>query len=136
MKIYQAHDKLFKESFGNVTVAQDFLQHYLPPALLKVVDLASLEISIDSFIEEGLQDSRSNLLNEAIIDGEKSYVYFLFEHKSYPTKDIALQLLGYMLEIWKREVNKKKADALPPVLPLVIYHGGSRWKKPKLLRDW
>lgn len=136
MKIHQAHDKLFKETFGDVTVAQDFLQHYLPSSLLKVVDLASLEISNDSFIEEGLQDSRSDLLYGAMIDGEKSYVYFLFEHKSYPTKDIALQLLGYMLEIWKREVNKKKADTLPPVLPLVIYHGESRWKSPRLLRDW
>src|SRR5699024_11605258 len=51
-------------------------------------------ISNDSFIEEGLQDSRSDLLYGAMIDGAKSYVYFLFEHKSYPTKDIALQLLG------------------------------------------
>src|SRR5699024_8275428 len=61
---------------------------------------------------------------------------FLFEHKSYPTKDIALQLLGYMLEVWKREVNKKKSDVLPPIIPLVIYHGKSRWKNLKLLRDW
>src|SRR5690625_3133573 len=135
MKIHQAHDKLFKETFSDVTVAQDFLHYYLPPALLKVIDITSLKMSNESFIEEGLEESRSDLLYETIINGEKSYVYFLFAHKSYPTKDIALQLLGYMVEIWKREVDKKKADVLPPVVPLVIYHAESHWKNPRLLRD-
>src|SRR5699024_4381873 len=136
MKIHQVHDKLFKETFSDVEVAQDFLQHYLPPRLLKYIDVTSLEMLNDSFIEEKLLDSRSDLLYEAIINGEKAYVYFLFEHKSYPTKDIALQLLGYMLEIWKRELDKKKTDVLPLIMPLVIYHGKSRWTEPKLLRDW
>jgi len=136
MKIHQAHDKLFKETFSDVEVAQDFLQHYLPPTLLKCIDVTSLEMLNDSFIEEKLLDSRSDLLYEAIINGEKAYVYFLFEHKSYPTKDIALQLLGYMLEIWKREFDKKKTDMLPLIMPLVIYHGKFLWSKRKLLRDW
>lgn len=136
MKLHQPHDKLFRETFGDVEVAEDFLTHYLPEALLEVVDLKSLEMLNDSFIEEKLQDSQSDLLYETMIDSEKAYVYFLFEHKSYPTKDIALQLLGYMLEIWKREVDKKKAEVLPFVVPLVIYHGKSRWENPRLSRDW
>src|SRR5699024_4505912 len=136
MKIHQAHDKLFKETFSDVEVARGFLQHYLPPTSLKFIDVMSLKMLNDSFIEEQLLDSRSDLLYEATINGEKAYVYFLFEHKSYPTKDIALQLLGYMVEIWKREFDKKKTDVLPLVMPLVIYHGKFLWSEPKQLRDW
>src|SRR5699024_4309060 len=136
MKIHQVHDKLFKETFSDVEVARDFLQQYLPATLLKCMDVTSLEMLNDSFIEEKLLDSRSDLLYEAIINGEKAYVYFLFEHKSYPTKDIALQLLGYMLEIWKRELDKKKVEVLPLIVPIVIYHGKYCWTEPKLLHDW
>jgi len=136
MKIHQPHDKLFKETFGDVEVAQDFLQHYLPSVLLEVIDVTSSEMLNDSFIEEKLRDSRSDLLYEAIIDGEKAYIYFLFEHKIYPTQGIALQLLRYFSEIWKREVDKINADMLPLIVTLVIYHGESRWENPRLLRDW
>lgn len=136
MKLHQPHDKLFKETFTDVKVAGDFLTHYLPSTLLETIDVKSFKMINDSFIEEKLRDSQSDLLYETMINGDKAYFYFLFEHKSYPTKDIALQLLGYMLEIWKRELNKMKAKELPVIVPLVIYHGKNQWKNMKRLQDW
>ena len=39
-------------------------------------------------------------------DGGSSYVYVLFEHKSYPERLISLHLLRYMVRIWEQAVWK------------------------------
>ena len=66
------------------------------------------------------------MLFQTKINNQEGYIYFLFEHKSYKDKFLALQVLSYMLEIWKEDklrVNNK----LPIILPIIIYHGESRW---------
>ena len=40
----------------------------------------------------------------------------------------AFQLLKYMVEIWEAKSKKEKADELPVIIPLVVYHGKDRWK--------
>lgn len=42
MKIENPHDKYFKETLGNVEVAKDFLNNYLPPDIMKIVDADTL----------------------------------------------------------------------------------------------
>ena len=52
MKIQNPHDKFFKETFGNLAVAKDFLRNYLPQNIMDIVDINSLEPQKDSFINE------------------------------------------------------------------------------------
>ncbi|UJL45861.1 Rpn family recombination-promoting nuclease/putative transposase [Virgibacillus sp. NKC19-16] len=126
MKIQNPHDKFFKETFGKVEVAKDFLNNYLPERIMNVINLNTIEPQKDSFINEELQEGFSDMLFQVDINQEEGYIYFLFEHKSYNSKDIALQLLKYMLEIWNVKV-KKEQNALPVIIPLVIYHGSETW---------
>ncbi|MDD3272351.1 MAG: Rpn family recombination-promoting nuclease/putative transposase [Syntrophomonadaceae bacterium] len=128
MKIQNPHDRFFKETFGKVEVAKDFLNNYLPENIIKVIDLDTLEPQKDSFINEKLQEGFSDLLFKAKINNREGYIYFLFEHKSYTSKDIAFQLLKYMVEIWEAKSKKEKADELPVIIPLVVYHGKDGWK--------
>jgi hypothetical protein len=58
-------------------------------------------------------------------DGQIAYVYFLFEHKSYPDRLVALQLLRYLARFWEQQVSAGQFP-LPPIMPLVVYHG-ERW---------
>ena len=53
--IDQAHDKLFKETFGNLEIAADFMKGYLPASILDIVDLSTLEPQKDSHISKKLQ---------------------------------------------------------------------------------
>jgi predicted transposase/invertase (TIGR01784 family) len=92
-----------------------------------LLDLTTLEIRKDSFIDPDLQEHLSDLLYQvALREGTELYIYTLFEHKSYPDPQIALQLLRYMVRIWDQDLRQKQS--LQPILPLVIYHGRSRWK--------
>lgn len=127
MKIQNPHDKFFKETFGNVEVAKDFLNNYLPQNIIKLIDIDTLQPQKDSFINEELQEGFSDLLFKVDINKKEGYIYFLFEHKSYISKDIAFQLLKYMIEIWESKTKKEKTYELPVIIPLVIYHGKDSW---------
>lgn len=135
MKIQNPHDKFFKETMGNVETAKDFLINYLPESLKQVVNLDTLKPQKDSFISPELEESFSDLLFQVEISGQESYLYFLFEHKSYPDKGLALQLLKYMVEIWEEKMDKEHAEKLPIIIPLVVYHGAPNWRTPSSLGD-
>jgi predicted transposase/invertase (TIGR01784 family) len=131
LKVQNPHDKFFKKTFGDVAVAGDFLDNYLPQSIVDIIDMDTLEPQKDSFINKELQESFSDLLFKANINNREGYLYFLFEHKSYPSRDVAFQLLRYMVEIWNTKVEN--TTQLPVIIPLVIYHGKDGWNiKPTL----
>lgn len=127
MKIQNPHDKFFKETFGDVEVVKDFLNNYLPDSIMKIIDINTLEPQKDSFINKELEEGFSDMLFRVNINNREGYIYLLFEHKSYASKDVAFQLLKYMIEIWNTKMKKQKIYELPIIIPLVIYHGKDKW---------
>ena len=127
MKIQTPHDKFFKETFGRVEVAKDFLRNYLPENIMKIVDMNTLEPQKDSFIDKELKEIFADMLFRVKIDNKEGYIYFLFEHKSYTSKNISFQLLKYMIEIWEYKIENEEIDELPMIIPIVIYHGKNNW---------
>jgi len=53
--LHHSHDKLFRETWSDLSNAKSFLQSYLPAKVLRLVRLDSLEICKDSFIEADLR---------------------------------------------------------------------------------
>ncbi|MGA1794656.1 MAG: Rpn family recombination-promoting nuclease/putative transposase [bacterium] len=123
------HDKFFKEFFSKEKEAREFLSLYLPEHIKKIIDLSTLSISKDSFIEKELQEYFSDILYKVEIQGQSACIYLLFEHKSYPDALVAFQLLRYMVRIWEQLLNQKQIHpAFPLIIPLVIYHGKAKWR--------
>lgn len=131
MKIQNPHDKFFKKTFGDVAVAKDFLNNYLPQKLMGIIDIETLEPQKDSYIDEELKEGFSDLLFRANINKREGYLYLLFEHKSYPSRDVAFQLLKYTVKVWDTKIGE--TGQLPIIIPLVVYHGKEGWNiKPTL----
>lgn len=126
--LYHSHDKLFRETWSDLASARSFLQNYLPEKVLDVARLDTLEICKDSFIEPDLKDYYSDMLYKVEFGESSGYIYFLFEHKSFPDRNIHLQLLEYMVKIWRLGQKQGRSGKLPIVVPLVLYHGRSRWR--------
>lgn len=126
-KVDKPHDKLFRETMSSKAQAVDFFSNYLPRHILDLIDMDTLEISKDSFIEEELNDFYSDILYEVTLKNDTGYIYLLFEHKSYTDAFIQFQLFGYIYHIYKLYVKQTKAKRLPIVLPIVFYHGESKW---------
>lgn len=135
MEIRNPHDKFLKEMLGNVETAKDFITNYLPQQVLQVMDVDTLEPQKDSFINKELEESFSDLLYKVDICNQEGYLYLLLEHKSYPDKGITFQLLKYMVEIWEAKRDKERAKEFPMIIPLVIYHGKSKWTIPPSLSE-
>jgi predicted transposase/invertase (TIGR01784 family) len=121
------HDALFKRTLGDKEVAVDFLQNYLPDNILKEIDLRDIKVAKDSFIDKELEESFSDILYNVSIDGRDGFIYVLFEHKSYYQKMTPVQMLGYIVDIWKLYHKQTKNKKLPPILPILIYHGDEKW---------
>ena len=127
MNVQNPHDRFFRQSFGRVEIARDYLEEYLPAELRRLLDLEQLQLQDGSFIDEEMQAHQSDLLYQSrLASGQPVAIYFLFEHKSYSDPLVTLQLLRYMLRFWERQVKEKAP--LSPVIPLVIYHGEKKWQ--------
>lgn len=126
-KIVNPHDKFYKSVFSDIGIARDFLKNYLPESVLKMVELNDLELQNGSYVDEKLTEIFSDMLFRTTINNRDGFVYFLFEHKSYPDRLVALQLLTYMVRIWNQKVNRENNTHIPVIIPMLIYHGKSKW---------
>ncbi|WP_024335052.1 Rpn family recombination-promoting nuclease/putative transposase [Desulfotignum balticum] len=129
-KVVNPHDKVFREVYSDKDNAQSLLADKLPDKVLKLMDLNTLEISKDTFIEKELADYYSDILYKVnLTGGSRGLVYVLFEHKSYYDRYVHLQLLEYMVKIWRLYIkqHKKQPDYLPIVIPLLVCHGRKEW---------
>jgi predicted transposase/invertase (TIGR01784 family) len=98
--------KLFKQIWSDRETAADFLANYLPKGISGLIDLKTLEICKDSFVDKNLKEYFSDLLYKVSLEGKTGYVYLLFEHKSYSKKATSLQLLSYICGFHPRAMNK------------------------------
>ncbi|MFH0926746.1 MAG: Rpn family recombination-promoting nuclease/putative transposase [bacterium] len=127
-KAHNPHDAFFKEVMGRKETASDFFRNYLPREVLKLIDINSLQIMKDSFIEKELKRFYSDILYQVAIGNEKVYLYLLFEHQTTVDKLISFRLLRYMVKVWELEIKQQPGlDMLPPIVPLLLYHGKERW---------
>ncbi|MCD6294905.1 MAG: Rpn family recombination-promoting nuclease/putative transposase [Deltaproteobacteria bacterium] len=127
--ISNPHDRFFKETFSRMESARDFVLHYLPSEVTALLDLESLEATKDSFVGKDLMERFSDMLYCVNLrQGRQAYIYLLFEHKSSPEPLIHLHLLRYMVKIWEQGLKQGKTWPLPPILPIVVYHGKPKWK--------
>ena len=99
--------------------------------VMGIIDIETLEPQKDSYIDEELKEGFSDLLFRANINNREGYLYLLLEHRSYPSRDVAFQLLKYTVRVWDAKIGE--TGQLPIIIPLVVYHGREGWNiKPSL----
>ena len=125
-QVNNPHDKFFKETFSRLEVAQSFIEEVFPPDLLERLNLSALKRINDSFTDAELEEYLADIVYQTEYAGQKTLVTLLFEHKSYVQKYPHLQLLQYILNVWKEERKQKKK--LSVVIPIIIHHGEGTWK--------
>ena len=124
------HDALFRALLADPGRAETLVREYLPPAVAAELSDAPIRLVDASFVDAVLHQSHSDRLFEARLkDGGSAFVYVLLEHKAAPDPGTPLQMLGYMVRIWQRyaEDRASRLRALPPIVPLIFYHGRERW---------
>jgi len=112
---------------------------HLPEAIREqLADEPGVSLEDGSFVDDELRGSQTDrLFSASLKDGRRALIYTLLEHKSAPELATPLQLLRSVMRIWERDTGGEasKLRALPPVIPLVIYHGKARWSVPTGLSE-
>ena len=122
------HDKFFKWNFGIIDNTKDFIQEYLPKKLINSIDINQLESCKGSYVDKQLTEHFSDLLFKTKMKGVDTYVYILFEHKSYADNWGHFQLLRNMVKIWEEQQKvSSNPISLNPIIPILIYHGSKPW---------
>lgn len=119
------HDTFFKQVFSDRANTIDFSKHTLRKTLSANLDYESFRLENVSYVDEHLAEYFSDVVYTCNYGKLKIRISLLFEHKSYPDKNISRQLLKYILGIW--DYNEKQNRQLTPVIPIVLYHGGRPW---------
>ena len=130
------HDQLFKKALENPIVAYEFIETHLPKEVFASIDTTTLTLEKESFIEQDLVNSASDVLFSAKFDGNDGYIFLLLEHQSTPHPLMAFRLFKYMLNICDRYMRMNpKARHLPLVYPLVLYNGTKPYNVSRNLWD-
>jgi len=129
------HDRFFKSMFSEAAFFRKLLI-WLVPFVVELLDLDKMECQKDSFIDDKLKAHYSDVIYKIPVRGtnENIVAFVLVEHKTSPDHWVMLQVLRYVVLIGLREYQlaideKRLADfMLPPVLPIIVYHGERDFK--------
>src|SRR5688572_25635382 len=99
------HDRFYRSLMVKPKVAVEFFDKNLPEPLREIVDLNSLELQKESFIEDKLRLKIADLLYKVNFQERTGYLYVLLEHISSPSKWLPFTLLKYMIKIMDHHIE-------------------------------
>lgn len=139
-KIYSPHDKVFKSAMADVRIARDFFEHHLPSSIRNVIDFKTLRLWPNSYVDEKLALSCSDILYQVNIAGNKAFLYLLCEHQSSVDALMPFRIWQYIVNIWSDYLkqipkSKRRSTKLPLVVPMVFYHGHKPYNGSKDIRE-
>jgi hypothetical protein len=138
--INNINDKIFKTTFQYKATAVEYLQVFLSD-VAEQLDLEALTLKDTNFLDEGLEEYFSDVVYETYLKPTPTTrfknavrVVLLFEHKKGIDTyfDLFLQILIYIVSIWKQDRQEKRSPTL--VLPLIV-NQSLRKIKDKTLHD-
>jgi predicted transposase/invertase (TIGR01784 family) len=123
-----SHDNFFKRVMGNPLTACELLEEYWPEEFKNAVDLSTLKVEKESYVEPSLKHRLSDLVYSVKTkDDNKAFIYCLLESQSSVDYSMAFRLWQYSLLLLERHIEKKKQPKLPVIFPFVIYHGKGKY---------
>ncbi len=130
-------DHSYKLLFSHATMVEDLLRGFIPGEWVKELDLTTLTKVSSSFISDDLREREDDLIWRVRWQQEWLYVYLLLEFQSTIDSFMAVRIMTY-LGLFYQDLIKQQSltarDSLPPVLPIVLYNGQTRWRAAQNIR--
>ena len=134
------HDEGYKRFFTHPKMVKDQLEGFVDAQWVKSLDFETLEKVNSEFItDKKLKRHASDVIWKVRhqIEDQWFYIYLLLEFQSKPDPSMPLHVMVYTgmlyLELYetKQFIKDPKTGypQLPPILPLVLYNGKTRWNK-------
>jgi len=129
------HDRFCRRTVFHPLYASDFLKFYGDPVLIECVDLDHLQEAPTTHLSDELKEliMDASLTTRLLDTQSMSEILLHLEHKSKPSKTVALQLLTEaVLSLHNRWILNNRSESgtfkLPIPLMIVVYNGSANWE--------
>ena len=133
------HDEIYKKLFAFPRVVQDLLREFVAGPWSKAIDWKTLEKLPAEYVSDDLSTRRGDTVWRVRLRGERRlYLLVLLEFQSRDEPRMALRILTYTSLLYEELVRNgavEADEALPPVLPVVLYNGESAWRAASEVGD-
>lgn len=126
----QEHDTGYKLLFSHPEMVQDLIRGFVPDEWLHGLDYSTLERVSGSYVTDDFRQREDDVVWRVRVNEEWVYLYLLLEFQSSVDKYMALRMMVYVGLLYQdliRQGEVPNGGYLPPVLPIVLYNGSSRW---------
>ena len=127
------HDHSYKQLFAHPEMVRDLLTGFVHERWVASVDLGSLEAVKASFITDDFREREDDVIWRVRWADGWLYVYILIEFQSRVDAFMGVRIANYVSLLYQDLLARQALtddDRLPPVLPIVLYNGESRWSAP------
>jgi hypothetical protein len=131
-------DSGYKLLFSHPELVADLLRGFVPEPWVGEVDFATLTPVKGSYVSEGLRQRHDDVVWKVRLREQWLYVYLVIEFQAEPDPFMALRLLVYVGLLYQDLLRRNELPAdgrLPPVLPMVLYHGAAPWTGAVVFQD-
>jgi len=133
--INNPHDKFFKYIFNKKENIITLLKFIFQKNNINFIDFNNIKIISNEQNNKKFKHNFADIIIKTKIKNNiNTDIYLIIEHKSYKDKNIFIQILEYMLNMWKQDIENKQK--LRVIIPIVIYHGKNRWNIPVEFKDY
>lgn len=131
------HDGFFKAVFGDPRLAAEELRAVLPAEVGAHIDWSTMVPAPAGFVNEVFRQRLSDLVFHAgLVDGGETLLWFMVEHQSTEDWWMIERVVDTETRMWRgwRRLHPEERR-LPPVVPVVVYHGARPWKAPTSMEE-
>lgn len=132
------HDTGYKFLFSHAELVRELLEVFAPEGLAERLDFATLRPEKGSFVTPAMKQREDDIVWSVSLQGQRIYLYLLLEFQSSIDKGMPVRMMQYVAALYDHLLRGKQIDlneGLPPVLPIVIYNGDTRWHHSAELFD-
>ena len=132
------HDPSYKLLFSHPQMVRDLLLGFIDEPWVGELDFDTLEQVSGSYVTDDLRDREDDILWRVRFRDRWLYLYLLLEFQSSVDPYMAVRLLTYIGLLYQDLIKQRAltdSGKLPPVLPIVLYNGRTRWLAATELLD-
>ena len=132
------HEALVRALLSDPHRVKGLLGEMLPHEVLSLFCDELPEYLEGRHVDEEMRASQTDMLFRMNLKaGGFVFIFVLFEHRNQPDPRTPLHLMKCQVRIWEDYAggDAEKLKSLPPIIPLVIYHGKEPWDLPQSVAE-
>ncbi|MBI3777189.1 MAG: Rpn family recombination-promoting nuclease/putative transposase [Gammaproteobacteria bacterium] len=133
------HNSGYHPLFSHPELVEDLFKSFVTEPWVAQLDFTTLQRVNAKLHAEGLERRDGDLIYRVLYrDGSEVYLYLLLEFQSQPDPWMAIRALVYVGLLYQHLIRENRLTPngkLPPVFPLVLYNGDTRWNVAQEIKD-